>query len=173
MPAALTDSSIRMLLSHLGYSSLYPPQEMALKHGMLEGKSVLMSTPTGSGKTLIAMRAIHRTLKKNKKAVYLTPLRALASEKYDDMKVLENLDFGRKIKVMAAPGDYDSPGKELAAADVIVLTNEKMDTLFRHNAEWLNDIGLLVYDEVHLIGERGREETHEIILTKNRKNYPH
>ncbi|HEX6282675.1 MAG TPA: DEAD/DEAH box helicase [Nitrososphaera sp.] len=172
MPAALTDSSIRMLLLHLGYSSLYPPQEMALKHGILEGKSVLMTTPTASGKTLIAMMAIHKALKKNKKAVYLTPLRALASEKYDDMKVLENLDFGRKIKVMAATGDYDSPGKELAAADVIVLTNEKMDTLFRHNAEWLDDIGLFVSDEVHLIGDRERGATLEMMLTKIRKHYP-
>ena len=172
MPVALTDSSIRTLLSHLGYSSLYPPQEMALKHGILEGKSVLMTTPTASGKTLIAMMAIHKALKKNKKAVYLTPLRALASEKYDDMKVLENLDFGRKIKVMAATGDYDSPGKELAAADVIVLTNEKMDTLFRHNAEWLDDIGLFVSDEVHLIGDRERGATLEMMLTKIRKHYP-
>ena len=172
MPVALTDSSIRTLLSHLGYSSLYPPQEMALKHGILEGKSVLMTTPTASGKTLIAMMAIYKALKKNRKAVYLTPLRALASEKYNDMKMLENLDFGRKIKVMAATGDYDSPGKELAAADVIVLTNEKMDTLFRHNAEWLDDIGLFVSDEVHLIGDRERGATLEMMLTKIRKHYP-
>jgi helicase len=172
MPAALTDSSIKTLLSHLGYSSLYPPQEMALKRGILEGKSVLMTTPTASGKTLIAMMAIHKVLEKNRKAVYLTPLRALASEKYDDMKVLENLDFGRKIKVMAATGDYDSPGKELATADVIVLTNEKMDTLFRHNAEWLDDIGLFVSDEVHLIGDRERGATLEMMLTKIRKHYP-
>ena len=172
MPVALTDNSIRTLLSHLGYSSLYPPQEMALKHGILEGKSVLMTTPTASGKTLIAMMAIYQALKKNRKAVYLTPLRALASEKYHDMKVLENLDFGRKIKVMAATGDYDSPGKELAAADVIILTNEKMDTLFRHNAEWLDDIGLFVSDEVHLIGDKERGATLEIMLTKIRKHYP-
>ena len=172
MPVALTDNSIRTLLSHLGYSSLYPPQEMALKHGILEGKSVLMTTPTASGKTLIAMMAIYQALKKNRKAVYLTPLRALASEKYHDMKVLENLDFGRKIKVMAATGDYDSPGKELAAADVIILTNEKMDTLFRHNAEWLDDIGLFVSDEVHLISDKERGATLEIMLTKIRKHYP-
>jgi helicase len=172
MPVALTDGSIRTLLSHLGYSSLYPPQEMALKHGILEGKNVLMTTPTASGKTLIAMMAIYKALKKNRKAVYLTPLRALASEKYNDMKVLENLDFGRKIKVMAATGDYDSPGKELAAADVIILTNEKMDTLFRHNAEWLDDIGLFVSDEVHLIGDKERGATLEIMLTKIRKHYP-
>ena len=172
MPVALTDNLVRTLLSHLGYSSLYPPQEMALKYGILEGRSVLMTTPTASGKTFIAMMAIYQALKKNRKAVYLTPLRALASEKYHDIKVLENLDFGRRIKVMAATGDYDSPGKELAAADVIILTNEKMDTLFRHNAEWLDDIGLFVSDEVHLIGDKERGATLEIMLTKIRKHYP-
>src|SRR5215207_5833820 len=151
MPAALTDGSIKTLLSQLGYSSLYPPQEMALKRGILEGKSLLMTTPTASGKTLIAMMAIRKALEKNRKAVYLTPLRALGSEKYNDMKVLENLDFGRKIKVMAATGDYDSPGKELAAADVI---------------------GLFVSDEVHLIGDRERGATLEMMLTKIRKHYP-
>jgi helicase len=145
---------------------------MALKYGILEGRSVLMTTPTASGKTFIAMMAIYQALKKNRKAVYLTPLRALASEKYHDIKVLENLDFGRRIKVMAATGDYDSPGKELAAADVIILTNEKMDTLFRHNAEWLDDIGLFVSDEVHLIGDKERGATLEIMLTKIRKHYP-
>jgi helicase len=172
MPAALTDSSIKILLSHLGYASLYPPQEMALKHGILEGKNVLVTTPTASGKTLIAMMAIYNTLKRNKKAVYLTPLRALASEKYDDMKALENLNFGRKIKVMVATGDYDSSGKELVSADVIVLTNEKMDTLFRHNAEWLDDVGLFISDEVHLIGDKERGATLEMMLTKIRKHYP-
>ncbi|MDQ3836802.1 MAG: helix-hairpin-helix domain-containing protein, partial [Thermoproteota archaeon] len=57
-------------------------------------------------------------------------------------------------------------------ADVIVLTNEKMDTLFRHNAEWLDDIGLFVSDEVHLIGDRERGATLEMMLTRIRKHYP-
>ena len=172
MSEALTDSSIRTLLSYLGYSSLYPPQEMALTRGILEGKSVLMTTPTASGKTLIAMMAILKAVQRSSKAIYLTPLRALATEKYNDLKVLEKLDFGRKIKVMLATSDYDSPGKELAAADVIILTNEKMDTLFRHNSQWLDDVGLFVSDEVHLIGDRDRGATLEMMLTKICKHYP-
>ena len=170
--SALTDNSIKTLLSHLGYSSLYPPQEIALKSGILEGKSVLMTTPTASGKTLIAMMAILKAVEKSRKAVYLTPLRALASEKYYELKVLEKLDLGRNIRVMVATGDYDSPGKQLAAADVIVLTNEKMDMLFRNNAEWLDEVGLFVSDEVHLIGDRERGATLEMMLTKIRKHYP-
>ena len=172
MSAAIADGAVKALLSHLGYSSLYPPQEMALERGILEGKRMLVTTPTASGKTLIAMMAILKAVEKGSKAVYLTPLRALASEKHDDLKVLEKLDLGRKIRVALATSDYDSSGKELAAADVIVLTNEKLDTLFRHNAEWLGEVGLFVSDEVHLIGDRERGPTLEMMLTKIRKHYP-
>jgi ATP-dependent DNA helicase len=169
---AITDSVIKALLSHLGYHSLYPPQEMAVDHGILEGKSMLVTTPTASGKTLIAIMAVLKAVEKGKKAVYLTPLRALASEKYDDLKILEKLDLGRKVKVAIASSDYDSAGKELSGADIIVLTNEKMDTLFRHGAEWLADVGLFLSDEVHLIGDRERGPTLEMMLTKIHKYYP-
>ncbi len=171
MSSAITDGPLKALLLHLGYSSLYPPQEMALEQGILEGRSMLVTTPTASGKTLIAMMAILNAVEKGSKAIYLTPLRALASEKHNDLKVLEKLDLGRKIRVALATSDYDSSGKELAGADVIVLTNEKMDTLFRHNAEWLGEVGLFVSDEVHLIGDRERGPTLEMMLTKIRKHY--
>src|SRR5579884_919540 len=101
-----SDRSIRVLLEQLGYSSLYPPQEMALKKGILEGKNMLITTPTASGKTLIAMMAIVKTIEKGKKAVYITPLRALASEKYVDLKILEQIDIvGRRLKIMVATSD--------------------------------------------------------------------
>jgi len=146
---------------------------MAVKSGILEYERILVTTPTASGKTLIAMMAILKAVEKGMKAVYLTPLRALASEKYDDLKILEKLDLGgSKIRVTVATTDYDSSGNELAGADVIVLTNEKMDTLFRHNAEWLGNVGIFVSDEVHLIGDRERGPTLEMMLTKIRRNYP-
>jgi len=171
--AAINDVSIKTLLDNLGYSSLYPPQEIAVSSGILEGRNMLVTTPTASGKTLIAMMAIVKTLERGQKAAYMTPLRALASEKHDDLKVLEEMTFaGKKPRVLVATSDYDSSGKELASADVIVLTNEKMDTLFRHGAEWLGDIGLFVSDEIHLIGDRERGPTLEMMLTKVRRQYP-
>ena len=47
-----------------GYTKLYPPQEDAVKAGVLDGKSVLVSVPTASGKTLIAMLNIISSIKK-------------------------------------------------------------------------------------------------------------
>ncbi len=157
------------LLRNLGYETLYPPQEEAVKHGLLEGRNMLVSTPTASGKTLIAMMAAaKKVLEDGAKVVYLTPLRALASEKHDEFKALESLkkDDGSNIRVMISTGDYDSPGEHLRNGDIIILTNEKMDSLVRHGAGWIRDAGLFVADEVHLLGDRERGPTLEMMLTK-------
>ncbi|SRR5579884_2572066 len=167
----LQDDTINLLLSSLGYSTLYPPQELAISRGVLEGKNLLVTTPTASGKTLIAMMAMAKTIERGQKAVYLTPLRALAAERYNDLQVIRKLD-GRKLQIMVATGDYDSSGQGLAAADIIVLTNEKMDALIRHDASWLAEVGLFVADEVHIIGERERGPTLEMILTRIMTLYP-
>src|SRR5919202_1278009 len=173
MTITVPDTNIKTLLNCLGHSSLYPPQELALSKGLLEGKNLLVTTPTASGKTLIAIMAAIKTIEKGLKVIYLTPLRALASEKYHDFLILQSLNIiNRKIRVRIASGDYNSSGNEIADSDVIVLTNEKMDSLIRHGTKWISNVGLFVADEVHIIGERDRGPTLEMILTKIRKFYP-
>lgn len=163
---SLADSALEFL-SQQGITKLYPPQENSINAGLLDGKSILVSAPTASGKTLIAILAIINYLSKNKgKVIYLTPLRALASEKFSELKKLEKLDFGRKIKTAISTGDFDSVDKDAENADIVVLTNEKMDSLIRHGIEWLDQIGLIVADEIHLIGDTDRGPTLEVILTK-------
>ncbi|MGQ0772615.1 MAG: DEAD/DEAH box helicase [Nitrososphaerota archaeon] len=160
-------ASATEFLTEQGISKLFPPQEQAVKAGLLDGQNILVSAPTASGKTLIAMLAIMQFLAtKQGKIVYLTPLRALASEKFSEFKKMEKIDFGRTLKVAISTGDFDSVDKESESADIIVLTNEKMDSLIRHGVEWVDKIGLVVADEVHLIGDSDRGPTLEIILTK-------
>ncbi|MFN4336441.1 MAG: DEAD/DEAH box helicase [Candidatus Nitrosocaldus sp.] len=155
------------LLEGLGYTALYPPQQDAIRAGLLDGKSMIIATPTASGKTLIAMIASVRALEHGSKVVYMTPLRALANEKYREFKLLESLVFnGRSVKVKISTGDYDSNGEELGDADVIITTNEKMDSLFRHRASWIGDVGLFVFDEVHLLADRERGATLEMMLAR-------
>ncbi|HLC24690.1 MAG TPA: DEAD/DEAH box helicase, partial [Nitrosopumilaceae archaeon] len=154
-------------LHKIGYEELYPAQEDSVNAGILEGKSVLVSAPTASGKTLIAVLAMINHLSSKKgKIVYLSPLRALAAEKFSEFQKLESVDFGRKIRAQISTGDFDNADKILEKSDIIVLTNEKMDSLIRHGAEWINDISLLIADEVHLLGDRDRGPTLEIVLTK-------
>lgn len=167
------DDRIKTLLDSLGHSSLYPPQELALAKGVLEGKSLLINTPTASGKSLIAMMAAIKAIENGLKVAYLTPLRALATEKYHDYRVLENLEvFNKKIKVKMANSDYHYSDKGLADADIVILTNEKMDSIMRHGANWISEVGLFIADEVHLIREPERGPTLEMILTRIRRLYP-
>jgi len=150
-----------------GYSELYPPQVDSIEAGLLDQKNLLVSAPTASGKTLIATLAmINNLINNNGKVVYLSPLRALAAEKFSEFKKIEKIPLGRKIKVQISTGDFESIDKTLEQSDVIILTNEKMDSLIRHGAEWVNDIRLVIADEIHLVGDQDRGPTLEMILTK-------
>ena len=144
-----------------GYEELFEPQERSVKAGLFdEKKNFLITIPTASGKTLIAMLAILSHLSKHKtKVVYLTPLRALASEKFEEFKKLEKLSLGRKIKVALSTGDSKEKKEKLEDADVIFLTNESMDANMAFQQDWIYDIGLVVSDEIHLIGDETRGPT--------------
>ncbi|MEE8132102.1 MAG: DEAD/DEAH box helicase [Nitrososphaerales archaeon] len=162
-------SQLKTILDKLGYKTLYPPQEESVKRGLLCGKNLLVTTPTASGKTLIAMLATAKTiLDRNAKVVYLTPLRALASEKFAEFKIFENMTKkdGSRIRVMISTGDYDSAMEGLKNCDIIILTNEKLDSIMRHGAAWIDDVGLFIADEVHLLGNKDRGPTLEMMLTK-------
>ncbi|MFH7860175.1 MAG: DEAD/DEAH box helicase, partial [Candidatus Aenigmatarchaeota archaeon] len=104
-----------------GIRELYPPQEEAIKKRVLEGENLVLATPTASGKTLVAIFATAKHLENNGKVLYLTPLRALAAEKYNEFKKY----FGNKASVIATYGDYDSSDPWLSKYDIIITTNEK------------------------------------------------
>ena len=162
----LPESAIEFLISQ-GFEKLYPPQAESVKAGLLKGKSVLVSAPTASGKTLIAMLAMLSFVSKNRgKIIYLSPLRALAAEKFSEFKKLEKISLGKRIKVGISTGDFDGLEKNLEKNDILILTNEKMDSIIRHGAEWVDEIGLVVTDEIHLIGDESRGPTLEMVLTQ-------
>lgn len=146
-----------------GITELYPPQEQAILAGLLEGKSLVVSTPTASGKTLLALMAAYLKVRvQHRKVVYLAPLRALASEKYAEFS--EFARFG--VRTTISTGDYDSSGESLGKSDIVVLTNERFDSVMRHRVSWIGSVGLFIADEVHLAGNDNRGPTLEMILTK-------
>ncbi|HLQ03945.1 MAG TPA: DEAD/DEAH box helicase, partial [Nitrososphaerales archaeon] len=156
-------SELLSFLKSKGLSDLYPPQEEAIKAGLLEGRNLVISSPTASGKTLIALIAAYLKVKReHRRVVYLAPLRALASEKYSEFREMESLG----IRTVISTGDYDSSGESLGRGDIIVLTNERFDSVMRHRVSWLDSVGLFIADEVHLAGSDSRGPTLEMILTK-------
>ncbi|MFB6123234.1 MAG: ATP-dependent DNA helicase [Haloferacaceae archaeon] len=151
-----------------GVEELYPPQADAVERGVTDGESVVASVPTASGKTLVAELAMLSSVQRGGKALYIVPLRALASEKKAEFERWE--EFG--VDVGISTGNYDSDGEWLASQDVIVATSEKVDSLVRNDAPWVDDLTCVVADEVHLVDDSHRGPTLEVTLAKLRRINP-
>jgi helicase len=161
--------SAKQVLADLGITELYPPQQEAVLAGALEGKNLVLASPTASGKTLVAeLCALKHVLERDGKVLYLSPLRALASEKFEEFKKYTNIRKanGRRISVGVSTGDYDSSDPWMGKYDIIVTTNEKADSLLRHRAKWVGDVSLVVADEVHLLNDADRGPTLEVVLAR-------
>jgi len=159
----------KQVLTQLGLTELYPPQEEAVHAGVLNGKNLVLASPTASGKTLVAeLCALKHILENDGKVLYLSPLRALASEKYEEFQKYTSIrkTNGRKISIGISTGDFDGSDPWMGKNDVIITTNEKADSLLRHRTKWVNDISLVVADEVHLLNDAHRGPTLEVVLAR-------
>lgn len=138
-----------------------PSQIKSIKSGLLEGKNLLVCTPTASGKTLIAELAMLNCVYSEKgKAVYIVPLKALASEKYKEFK-----ERYPDVKTALSIGDNDAVDTHLEKYDLIITTSEKLDSLMRHHTPWLRFVKVVIVDEIHLLNDSSRGPTLEIIIT--------
>ncbi|ABR53945.1 DEAD/DEAH box helicase domain protein [Methanococcus vannielii SB] len=162
-------TNVLNLLNEIGIEELRPPQKKVIEEGLLDkSKNFLICIPTASGKTLIGeMALLNHVLDENynltgKKGLFIVPLKALASEKFDEFQKKYET-YG--IKVGMSIGDYDTK-EDLSKYNIIITTSEKLDSLMRHNIEWIKDLSLAVIDEIHLIGDNERGGTLEVILTK-------
>lgn len=149
-----------------GITELYPPQRAAVEAGVAEGESVVAAVPTASGKTLIAQAAMLSTVETGETAIYVVPLRALATEKYETFDALPGLSVG------IATGDYDATDEQLAEHDVVVATSEKVDAAVRHGSGWVEQAGCVVLDEAHLLDDPTRGPTLEVTVAKLRRIAP-
>ena len=147
------------------FKELRPPQEEAINKGILDGRDIIIASPTGSGKTLIAeMAIINNYLKYHKKALYIVPLRSLAMEKYENFS--KNYPW---LRTAISIGDLDSSDPWLKNYDIIIVTSEKMDSLIRHGIDWIREVGTIVIDEIHMIGDESRGPTLEVLITMLKK----
>ena len=163
LPKEAIDSLIEQ-----GFVELHPPQAEAIPK-VLTGKSLVASIPTASGKSLIGYAAaLKKILVERKRVLYIVPLKALASEKRDDFDRFSHLGISVGISI----GDLDSDDRKLSDSDVIVATSEKADSLMRHGSRWIESVGLVIADEIHMLHDPGRGPTLEVSLTKMKRRNP-
>ena len=133
---------------------LDPFQERALGH-VLRDESVIVSAPTGAGKTLIAEFAIARALARQQRLAYTTPIKALSNQKYADFV----RQYGEET-VGILTGDV----KVNPHAPIVVMTTEILRNMFYSRT--LEEVAYVVLDECHYLGDEGRGTVwEEIIIT--------
>ena len=130
----------------------------AMQH-LAQGRSVLVTAPTGTGKTLVAEYAIWRAQQQNRRVIYTTPLKALSNQKYRDLCVLYGPDA-----VGLVTGDI----VEHSRASIVIMTTEVYRNMLleeggdrfaegqRLTPASLADVGYIVFDELHYLSDAGR-----------------
>jgi len=147
-----------LLASFLAASNVRPDTfQQAAFDALDDEKNVLVSAPTGSGKTLIGEYAAHRALSRGGICVYTTPIKALSNQKYRQFRARFGAD-----SVGLLTGDHSiNPD-----ADVIVMTTEVLRNMIYAEAPVLERLSCVVMDEIHYLGDRSRGVVwEEIILT--------
>ncbi len=145
---------------------LWPSQTEAAARAVDESDDLVVSLPTSAGKTRIAELCILRCLAGGKRVVFVTPLRALSAQTETTLQ----RTFGPLGKTVSAL--YGSIGVSgfdedaIRDRDIVVATPEKLDFALRNDPSLLDDVGLLVFDEGHMIGPNEREVRYEVQIQR-------
>jgi ATP-dependent RNA helicase HelY len=130
---------------------LDPFQIEAIEH-LADGQSVLVAAPTGTGKTLVAEYAVWLAQQRNQRVIYTTPLKALSNQKYRDMREI----YGNEA-VGLVTGDI----VEHSRASIVIMTTEVYRNMLLEDGgeqprTTLEDVGFVVFDELHYLSDVGR-----------------
>lgn len=140
---------------------LWPSQIEAAKRVLDVDANLVLSLPTSAGKTRIAELCILACFAEGRRVVFVTPLRALSAQ----TEVGLQRTFGPLGKTVSSLyGSIGASGADLdilRARDIIVATPEKLDFALRSDPAILNEVGLIVLDEGHMIGLNEREVRYE------------
>lgn len=122
---------------------------------LLNGRSVLVTAPTGSGKTVVAEFAIFDALDRQLQVIYTTPLKALSNQKYRDL-----LTQYPEERVGLVTGDLSINPK----ADVVVMTTEILRNILYQTPQRLDSVLYVVIDECHYMNDMDRGTVWEEII---------
>jgi len=138
-----------------GYDFDLDPFQVEGCTALEDGYSVLVCAPTGSGKTVVGEFAVHLALASGQKCFYTTPIKALSNQKYNDL-----VDRYGPERVGLLTGDNAVNGD----APVVVMTTEVLRNMLYVGSTSLTDLGYVVMDEVHYLGDRFRGAVWEEVI---------
>lgn len=140
---------------------LWPSQLHVVERLFASTDDLVVALPTSAGKTRIAELCVLRCLAQKRRAVYVTPLRALSAQ---TERILERTfaPLGARVSSLyGSMGANDLDGDALRSSDIVVATPEKLDFALRSEPSVLDDVGVIILDEGHMIGAEEREVRYE------------
>ncbi|XP_068085196.1 DNA polymerase theta [Anabrus simplex] len=161
----LPEPILKQYKSH-GIISMFPWQVECLSNArVLSGGNLVYSAPTSAGKTLVAeILAIKTVLERKKKVMIILPFVSVVREK---MFYFQDLLSSSGVRVEGLMGSHSLPGG-FRSVNIAVCTIEKANSLINRLMEegCLKDLGAIVVDELHLLGDQFRGYILELMLTK-------
>ena len=145
---------------------LWPSQLHVVDRIFQDGRDLVVALPTSAGKTRIAELSILACLAQNRRTVYVTPLRALSAQ---TEQILARTFSPLGIRVSSLYGSMgvsDVDEDTLRSSGIVVATPEKLDFALRSDPSVLDDVGLVVLDEGHMIGASEREVRYEVQIQR-------
>lgn len=145
---------------------LWPSQIEASSRAVDQSDDLVVSLPTSAGKTRIAELCILRCLAGGKRVVFITPLRALSAQ--TETTLHRTFDpLGKTISALYGSIGVSSFDEDtIRERDIVIATPEKLDFALRNDPSLLDNVGLLVFDEGHMIGINEREIRYEVQIQR-------
>lgn len=140
---------------------LWPSQLNVVTQIFADGRDLVVALPTSAGKTRIAELAVLACLAQGRRTVYVTPLRALSAQTEQVLARTFGPLGARVSSLYGSIGISDVDDDTLRSSEVVVATPEKLDFALRSDPSVLDDVGLIVLDEGHMIGASEREVRYE------------
>lgn len=145
---------------------LWPSQREAARRSTDVTDDLVVSLPTSAGKTRVAEIAALMTLSTRRRVLIVTPLRALSAQTERSFrKTFAPLGF-TVSSLYGASGISAGDEDALRTKNIVIATPEKLDFALRNDASLIDDIGLIVLDEGHLIGPTEREIRYETLVQR-------
>ena len=145
---------------------LWPSQREAAKRAADLSDDLVVALPTSAGKTRIAEIASLMTLSTGRRILIVTPLRALSAQTERSFrKTFTPLGF-RVSSLYGASGVSVGDESALRTYEIVIATPEKLDFALRSDPRLIDDIGLIVLDEGHMIGPSEREIRYETLVQR-------
>jgi ATP-dependent RNA helicase HelY len=119
------------------------------------GWSVVVTAPTGAGKTLVADSAIHLALERGRRVFYTTPIKALSNQKFGDLCAEHGAE---RVGLLTGDNVINPTGR------IVVMTTEVLRNMIYADRAVLEDVGFVILDEVHYLQDPFRGGVWEEVI---------